>query len=112
MSPSWRPIPEPPEPRPLAASLDRVASAFGGGTRASTLSTVFATWPSLVGESVAAHCAPRALRDGHLVVAVDEPGWASQLRWLEADLLRRLAEVLGEGQVTRVDVVVAPPGSA
>jgi predicted nucleic acid-binding Zn ribbon protein len=112
VSPSWRPIPEPPEPRPLADSLDRVAASFGGSTRASTLQKVFAAWPELVGDGVAAHCVPRALRDGHLVVAVDEPGWATQLRWLEADLVGRLGEVLGEGQVTRVDVVVTPPGSA
>jgi hypothetical protein len=112
VSPSWRPLPEPPVPRPIGDSLDRLASALGGGgARASTLASVFAAWPDLVGESVAGHCRPRALRAGRLVVVVDEPAWATQLRWLEADLLGRLAEVLGEGQVTAVEVVVGRPGS-
>jgi predicted nucleic acid-binding Zn ribbon protein len=76
--------------------------------RASTLSRVFASWPELVGEAVAAHARPRSLRAGTLVVAVDEPAWATQLRWLEADLVGRLTEVLGEGQIDRIDVRVLP----
>ena len=93
----------------MGASLDRVAASLGV-PRASTLSTVFAAWPELVGESVASHARPRSLRDGTLVVAVDEPAWATQLRWLEADLLTRLAEVLGPDQVARIEVRVATPG--
>jgi hypothetical protein len=42
------------------------------------------------------------------VVAVDEPAWATQLRWLEADLLARLNDVLGPGQVARIEVRVLP----
>ena len=109
MSPSWRPLPEPSQPRSLADSLDRVAASLGAGTtRASTLSGVFAQWADLVVESVAAHSRPRALRDGRLLVVVDEPGWATQLRWLEPDIVRRLGEVLGAGQVAAVDVRVGP----
>lgn len=107
MSPSWRPLPEPSQPRRVADSLDRLASGFGAGTtRASTLSAVFASWSDLVGDTVAAHSRPRALRDGRLAVVVDDPAWATQLRWLEADLVRRLGEVLGDGQVAAVDVRV------
>ena len=93
----------------MSSSLDRVAASLGAGrTRASTLEAVFARWADLVGDSVAAHSRPRALRDGRLVVTVDEPGWATQLRWLEADLVRRLGDVLGDGQVGAVDVRVGP----
>ena len=108
MSPRWKPLPgDGPEPTRVGASLDRVAHALGV-TRASTLSGVFASWPDMVGESVAQHTRPRSLRDGTLVVSVDEPAWATQLRWLEADLLARLAEVLGPGQVARIEVRVSP----
>jgi hypothetical protein len=41
-------------------------------------------------------------------VAVDDPAWATQLRWLEADLVTRLGEVLGEGEVARIEVRVQP----
>lgn len=109
MSPRWRPLPgEVPEPRRVGESLDRVASSLGV-TRASTLSGVFASWPDLVGEAVAEHARPRSLRDGVLVVTVDEPAWATQLRWLEADLVARLTEVLGADQVSRIEVRVAAP---
>jgi predicted nucleic acid-binding Zn ribbon protein len=91
----------------VGESLDRVAASLGVPL-ASTLSTVFASWPEMVGESVAQHSRPRSLRDGVLVVAVDEPAWATQLRWLEADLLTRLREVLGPDQVARIEVRVQP----
>ena len=108
MSPRWKPLPgEVPDPRPVGASLDRVAASLGV-TRASTLSAVFASWPELVGESVAQHARPRSLKGGTLVVAVDEPAWATQLRWLEADLVTRLNEALGAGQVDRIEVRVIP----
>jgi predicted nucleic acid-binding Zn ribbon protein len=89
----------------VGESLDRVAAALGV-SRATTLTGVFASWPELVGSSVAEHATPRSLRDGTLVVAVDDPSWATQLRWLEADLLRRLEDVLGPGQVARIEVRV------
>jgi predicted nucleic acid-binding Zn ribbon protein len=91
----------------VGESLDRVAASLGVPL-ASTLSTVFASWPEMVGESVAQHSRPRSLRDGVLVVAVDEPAWATQLRWLVADLLTRLREVLGPDQVARIEVRVQP----
>ena len=104
----WAPLPgEDPGPRPVGESLDRVASRLGI-PRAATLHRVFGAWPELVGERVAAHARPRWLRDGVLGVAVDEPAWATQLRYLEGDLLARLAERLGPGAVTRIDVRVAP----
>ena len=108
MSPKWSPLPgKGREPRKVGDSLDRVAASLGV-PHASTLSGVFASWPELVGEAVAIHARPLSLRDGTLVVAVDDPAWATQLRWLEADLVARLVDVLGEDEVVRIEVRVAP----
>jgi predicted nucleic acid-binding Zn ribbon protein len=41
-----------------------------------------------------------------LSLAVDDPVWAAQLRWLEADLLARVAEVTGPGVVERISLRV------
>jgi predicted nucleic acid-binding Zn ribbon protein len=103
----WQPLPtdDGPGPRTVGESLDRVARSLGV-PRASALTAVFSAWPELVGEAVAAHATPRRLRDGVLLVAVDQPAWATQLRWLEADLLRRLAEEVGAGVVGSLDVRV------
>ena len=97
-----------PGPRPVGASLDRVSASFGGPT-AGALNAVFASWDEVVGEGVAAHARPRSLRHGVLVVVVDEPAWATQLRWLEADLLARLAATAGEGVVREIQVKVRRP---
>ena len=108
MTPRWSPLPgQGREPRKVGESLDRVASSLGV-PHASTLSGVFASWAELVGEAVATRSRPVSLRDGTLVVAVDDPAWATQLRWLEADLVARLVEVLGEGEVARIEVRVQP----
>lgn len=102
----WAPLPgEDREPRRVGESLDRVAASLGV-PEAAVLPAVFGGWADLVGERVAAHARPRALRHGVLLVAVDEPAWATQLRFLEADLLARLADRLGAGAVTRIDVRV------
>ena len=94
-----------PDPRPIKASLDRVARSLGGPDSGS-LSGLFGHWADIVGPQLATHARPLSLRAGVLVVAADEPGWATQLRYLETDLLRRLAEALGEGVVKRVEVRV------
>jgi len=101
VSPRWQPLPgEPPEPRSVGESLDRVAASLG-------LDPLLLTrWAELVGEGVAEHTRPRGLRDGTLLVLVDDPAWATQLRWLEADLVARLGELLGAGRVRRIEVRV------
>jgi predicted nucleic acid-binding Zn ribbon protein len=92
-----------PDPRPLKASLDQVARSLGGPD-AERLGGLFAGWADIVGTQLAAHADPLSLADGVLVVGVEDPAWATQLRFLEADLLGRLREALGEGVVTRIEV--------
>ncbi len=86
-------------------SLEHLARRLGAPT-ASALGAVFSQWEAAVGPSVAAHARPVSLNDGVLIVAVDQPGWATQLRYLSADLLVRLADVAGEGVVGRIEIRV------
>ena len=92
-------------PRPVADSLEGLARRLGAPT-AGALGAVFRQWEEAVGAAVAAHARPVSLADGVLVVAVDQPGWATQLRYLTNDLLTRLADVAGEGVVGRIDIRV------
>jgi predicted nucleic acid-binding Zn ribbon protein len=75
-----------------------------GAPGARSLSAVFGHWDEVVGASVAAHARPTSLRDGVLRVEVDEPGWATQLRYLAPEILRRCAEVAGPDVVVSVEV--------
>ena len=86
--------------RPAGARPAASANALGG---------VFGKWEEAVGEAVAAHVQPVALDGPTLIVAVDDPSWATQLRFLERTLCERLATVAG-ATVDRVEIRVA--GSA
>jgi len=55
------------------------------------------------GLRAAAELAPH-LRDGVLVVVVTDPAWATQLRFLEAELIAKIADRFGRDEVTKVEV--------
>jgi predicted nucleic acid-binding Zn ribbon protein len=94
-----------PDPQPIAGALDRVLKGLGTPGVAA-IKTVFSHWGELVGAEVASHVKPVSLDRGCLLVAVDAPGWATRFRYGQATLLAHLAEELGEGVVTRIDVRV------
>jgi predicted nucleic acid-binding Zn ribbon protein len=107
----WRPFPrdiDRVEPRPLSASLDRLAASLGAPAPG-VLTAVFARWEGIVGPHVAGHARPLTLRDGVLVIGVDQPAWATELTHLKADLLRRIGEATGSPEVTEVRVRVSGP---
>ena len=106
---NWRPLrdPEGTPPRRVADSLNAVTRDIGGDG-GPALVHLIQGWPAIVGEQVAAHSTPLTLRNKTLTIAADEPAWGAQIRWLEADLLRRLEQVCGQGVVTRVAVRVRP----
>jgi predicted nucleic acid-binding Zn ribbon protein len=91
----------------VGESLERLARHLGTPPP-EALTRLFEGWEELVGAAVAAHARPLSLARGVLAVAVDQPGWAAQLGWLETDLLRRFEERLGTGVVTSIAVRVRP----
>ncbi len=106
---TWRPgdhrAPKP--PRLVGESLDRVTQGLGGPA-GTTLATLFDDWDDLVGTQIASHARPLSLVGGVLSIAVDEPGWATQLTYLESELLARIATGLGGDHVSRIQVRVRP----
>ena len=85
----WSPLPSrqdaSSDPVPLRESVDRVLAGLGAPT-IDDLQTVHDQWNDLVGAGVADHAQPVSIEHGRLVVSVDDPAWASQLRWAEPDL--------------------------
>ncbi len=92
------------DPQLVASSLSRLVEDHGWALDL-RIRSVFARWEELVGEEVAAHATPEAFDDGRLVVRAGSTAWATQLRLLAPTLLRRLAEELGPGIVTVVEVL-------
>ena len=76
------------------------------------LRAVFVQWPEIVGEDVAAHAHPSVIDGQTLVVVADDPTWASQLRWLETELIQRIEKVSGSDRIKAIKVRVAPQGSS
>ena len=73
------------------------------------LGRVAATWSELAGPAVAAHAPVRSVRNGVCTVTADGPAWATEIRYLEAELVERCRAAFGEGVVTRLEVAVSAP---
>ncbi len=85
-------------PRHVADGLNRLLGSLGAPP-ADVLAALFEHWPQVVGEDLAEHSRPVRLVNRRLVVEVDDPARAAQLRLEENSLLAQLAARLGEGRV-------------
>lgn len=85
-------------PRHVADGLNRLLGSLGAPP-ADVLATLFEHWPSIAGEDLAEHSRPIRLVNRRLVVEVDDPARAVQLRLEESSLLAQLGARLGEGRV-------------
>jgi predicted nucleic acid-binding Zn ribbon protein len=91
------------DPQALSTAIDSLLETEGWSLAAAT-GSVFGRWPQIVGADLAGHTQPDSLRDGELTVLADSTAWATQLRLLQAQLIRRLNAELGAGTVLRVKV--------
>jgi predicted nucleic acid-binding Zn ribbon protein len=91
------------DPRPLSAAIGGLLDAEGWALAAAT-GSVFGRWAQIVGADLAAHTTPETLTDGELTVSADSTAWATQVRLLAAQLIKRLNAELGHGTVLRVRV--------
>lgn len=85
---------EPSGPRPLAQSLERLLADMEAPP-IDAVAAVFSRWPEIVGPDLAEHCRPVSVAGDALAIAADDAVWVSELQWLEAKLLERLAAVSG-----------------
>ena len=85
-------------PRHIKDGLNRLLGGLGS-PGADVLLALFEHWPAVAGSALAEHARPARLVNRRLIVDVDDPVWAAQVRLLEGELLARLADRLGEGKV-------------
>ena len=91
------------DPEPLNAAIEDLVGARGW-RQAAAAGSVAGRWAEIVGPALAAHTRPDGLDDGELTVTADSTAWATQVRLLAAELVRRLNAELGEPAVRRVRV--------
>lgn len=86
--------------------LDRALRALGSPTSASGVETIFERWSDVVGDAMAARTRPVRIDGEALVVGCDEPAVATHVRFLQSQLVERLAELTGERRLSRIEVRV------
>jgi len=102
--------PRPPVGRPRRDEPQRLGQAIGGlldqhgWQQRAAIGSVFGRWAEIVGPDLAAHTRPDSFADGELTVTADSTAWATQVRLLAPQLVRRLAAELGDGTIRRVKV--------
>jgi predicted nucleic acid-binding Zn ribbon protein len=103
------PGPDGRDPQSLGSATRDVAKKRGWSSRVAE-GAVFGQWPSVVGQHIADHATPTALRDGVLSVSAESTAWATQLRIIQAQVLAKIAAEVGDGVVTslRITGPVAP----
>src|SRR5690348_14421219 len=97
------------DPQSLASAIGGLLDTHGWQQRAA-MGSVFGRWAEIVGADLAAHTQPDSFADGELAVTADSTAWATQVRLLAPQLVKRLNADLGDGSVRRVKVRgPAPP---
>lgn len=94
------------DPLPLGAAIERLKTERGW-EMPMAVGGVMGRWPQLVGDDLARHCAPRSYDEQERVLTVqcDSTAWATQLRLLAPQLVRRLNADLGQGSVKLIKVL-------
>lgn len=93
------------QPRPISESLKAVTAGFGSRGRAIDLNE---RWSTAVGEAIAAHSQPERLEAGRLTVAVDDPAWATELRYHSSRILTALNTESGAVPISELHLRVRP----
>ncbi|MCP5055233.1 MAG: DUF721 domain-containing protein [bacterium] len=86
------------DPKRVGGMVGRVLADLGH-TGAAPAFALFDAWDQALGDA-AEHCEPVDLRLGVLEVAVDSSVWAQHLQMRRAEILRSLADAMGEGAPT------------
>lgn len=82
-----------------------------GLTNVDSINALFVDWPEIVGDHLAKHCVPKALREQVLTIEASDQQWATELTWMTSLLIERCGAALGAGAVRDVRIIRKKPGS-
>jgi predicted nucleic acid-binding Zn ribbon protein len=91
------------DPSLLGDQMDRLLVDRGWNIDVA-IGSVMGRWPAIVGEEVAAHCAPVTFSDGVLIVRAESTAWATQLRLMSSSILGRLENEIGKDAVSELRI--------
>ncbi|MSZ60804.1 MAG: DUF721 domain-containing protein [Actinobacteria bacterium] len=88
-------IPTGKPPRALNEVLGKLLRRMHVSDESSAIG-LFSGWRQIVGDQIADHAVPKRLEKRILVVEVDDPAWATQLKFLESQLIATLRDNVGD----------------
>ncbi|WP_448222226.1 DUF721 family protein [Gordonia iterans] len=91
------------DPQPFGRLVGSLARTRGWSPKISE-GAVFGSWPAIVGPEIAAHAEPSALNDGVLHVRAESTAWATQLRYMQPQILAKIAAAVGDGVVKSLGI--------
>jgi len=91
------------EPVHLRAVLEQLFKDFGTPD-ITVVTSIIDQWEEIVGSDLAAKISAVAISGSELIVRVDDPAWASQISWLENQLLDKITRLIGEEKITAIRV--------
>ena len=91
------------EPVHLRSVLEQLLKDFGSPD-ITVVTSIVDQWEEVVGLDLAAKISAVAISGSELIVRVDDPAWASQINWLEKQLLDKITSLVGEEKVTSIRV--------
>ncbi|APT91587.1 hypothetical protein CPHO_00020 [Corynebacterium phocae] len=65
---------------------------------------IFGNWEELVGASTAAHTKPEKIEHNILHISCDNSNWATNLRYLQGEILKKIAAKAGDGVVVQLRI--------
>jgi predicted nucleic acid-binding Zn ribbon protein len=95
------------EPVHLRSVLEQLLKDFGTPDIA-VVTSIVDQWEEIVGRDLAAKISAVAISGSELIVRVDDPAWASQINWLEKQLLDKITNLVGEEKITSIRVRTTP----
>jgi len=92
------------DPRGVGSVLDSLVA--GRGWKAPVaVGSVLSRWDDLVGPGISGHCRPESFDETVVRVRCDSTAYAANLRLMVPQLLRTFDEQLGEGIITRIEIL-------
>ena len=95
------------EPIHLRSVLEQLLKDFGTPD-IKIVTSIVDQWEEIVGVDLAAKISAVAVSGSDLIVRVYDPVWASQISWLENQLLEKITKLVGEEKITSIRVRTTP----
>ncbi|PRQ11112.1 hypothetical protein C1Y63_08225 [Corynebacterium sp. 13CS0277] len=101
--PDGRPLRNPRTPSALGGLIDQEISSRGWATPIAS-GWVHGHWDEVVGEKIAQHTRVEMFKDGTLFITCDSTAWATNLRVMQRTILQTIAQKVGPGVVTKLNI--------